>query len=284
MHIKDIPQKNTGDEYTAEECNAMVDGEIIRNENPTTTALPGIPVGSILNNKSVSEIFQTILYQELFGKITEPSYSFTITPSSTLQEVGAVINIVRTRDFSRGSINPQYQSESPYRSGPLIDYTETGSDNHTITLGIQSWTSRANYSKGVQPKGNYGSNTPGYLPLPEGFTDTVTRSITGVYPVYATTANIGLLTKQPLLSHGADIQVSMVAESGGKQTIRIPQEGGTITVLQQYNTLSGQWDNISLSSFTKTAIQVIVNGNTVDYWEYIHNGATIGARQLKFKV
>lgn len=252
-------------------------------ENTITSAtLAQLPAGSNVSGKNALEVLDLAINAELFPTLTAPSYSFSITPSG-LQEVGASISIAKTRTFNRGSISPQYQSESPYRAGTLIDYTETGVEGvYAVILGSQEWTSRANYNAGVQPKGSKGTNYQS--PLAAGSTAIVTRTITGVYPVYATTANIGLLTKQTLLAHGSDITVSMVAESGGKQTIRIPQAWGTIAVLQQYNTLSGQWDNISLSSFTKTAIQVIVNGNAVDYWEYVHNGATIGARQLKFKV
>lgn len=256
----------------------------------TSVSLAQLPAGSNVSGKNALEVLDLAINAELFqvaGGITAPSNTFTISPSG-LQEVGAVLTIVKTRAFNRGAISPQYQSATAFRSGELVDYTEVGNDGtHTVTLGLQSWTSKANYSEGTLIKGSKGTTAviAGVVnPLPAGSTAIVTRTITGVYPVYATTANIGLLTKQALLAHGADITVSMVAESGGKQTIRIPQAWGTITVLQQYNTLSGQWDNISLSSFTKTAIQVTVNGSMVDYWEYVHNVATIGARQLKFKV
>jgi hypothetical protein len=73
----------------------------------------------------------------------------------------------------------------------------------------------------------------------------------------------------------------LVSEDGThKQTVQIPQVWGTIGTLQQYNTLSGNWDNIDLATFTKTSI--IING--VDYWQYVYNGSTIGSRQLKFKL
>ena len=86
------------------------------------------------------------------------------------------------------------------------------------------------------------------------------------------------------------IQVSMVTESGGggqKQTVDIPQAWAPITGLQQFNTLSGTWDTLTgaagLVTFTtdNTATQV-VQGVTVNYTRYTHNGPTIGARQLRF--
>ena len=95
-----------------------------------------------------------------------------------------------------------------------------------------------------------------------------------------------MYTKLGLLEHGADIEVNeMVAETAvAKQSIRIPQAWGTITSLQQRNDISDKWDNIDLSTFTKTAVQLTINGSTVNYWEYTHNGATIGSRRLKFRL
>lgn len=258
----------------------------------TSAALSQLPAGSNISGKNALEVLDLAINAELFqvaGGITAPSNTFTITPSG-LQEVGAVLTIVKTRSFSRGAISPQYQSASAFRSGALIDYTEVGNDGtHTVTLGLQSWTSKANYSKGTLIIGSKGTTAviAGVVnPLPAGSTGVITRTITGVYPVYATTTNISIYTKLGLLEHGADIEVNeMVAETAGaKQSIRIPQAWGTITSLQQFNTLSGQWDNIDLSTFTKTAVQLTINGSTVNYWKYTHNGATIGSRRLKFRL
>ena len=81
------------------------------------------------------------------------------------------------------------------------------------------------------------------------------------------------------------IQVAMVAETGGnKQKIDIPVAWSTITGLQQFNTLSGQWDTISLSSFTVTSVTNTIQGNIVNYNRYTHNGSTIGGRSLRFLV
>ena len=253
----------------------------------TSVSLAQLPAGSNVSGKNALEVLDLAINAELFPTtLSAPTYSFSITPSG-LQEVGSTHFMGFTRTFNRGSITPQYQSESPYRAGTLIDYTETGHfgiEEYQILLGANTWTSRANYNAGVQPKGSKGTNYQS--PLPAGSTAIVTRTITGVYPVYATTANISLYTKLGLLAHGADIDVNkMVAETdGAKQSIRIPQAWGTIASLQQLNDLSGQWDNIDLSTFTKTAVQLTINGSTVNYWEYTHNGATIGSRRLKFRL
>ena len=271
---------------------SLVGKEVFPAGTITSTALALLPANSDISGKSALEVLDLAINAELFqtaAGITAPSNTFTISPSG-LQEVGTVLTIVKTRAFNRGAISPQYQSATAFRSGELVDYTEVGNDGtHTVTLGLQSWTSKANYSEGTLIKGSKGTTAviAGVVnPLPAGSTGVITRTITGVYPVYATTANISLYTKLGLLAHGADIDVNkMVAETAGaKQSIRIPQEWGTISSLQQLNELSGQWDNIDLSSFTKTAVQLTINGSTVNYWEYTHNGATIGSRRLKFRL
>jgi len=82
------------------------------------------------------------------------------------------------------------------------------------------------------------------------------------------------------------IEVSMVAEpnNSDKQEIDIPVAWSNITGLQQFNTLSGKWDNIPLTTFTTTPTTQTVQGASVAYTKYTHNGAKIGARQLRFIV
>jgi hypothetical protein len=219
-----------------------------------------------------------MLYPELWPTLTAPSSTFTITPNDTYQEVGAAITIAIEHDFKRGSISPAYGT-SGFRSGELIDYTETGTIGaYTVVLGDQSWTSQANYKEGEQPYGSKGTKYDDKLAA--GSTPVITRIITGVYPVYATTATITTLTKQALQAHGNDIIVSLVGEDGvNKQTVQITRVWGGIEIIQQYNTLSASWDDIDPATFTRTNIVI----NEVNYWQYVYNGSTIGSRQLKFK-
>jgi hypothetical protein len=152
-----------------------------------------------------------------------------------------------------------------------------------VVAGAQNWTGAVAYDAGVQPKGSNGTNYQ--TPLPAGTTGSVTRTITGVYPFFATTVSLTTLTKAALQAHGTQVTVAMVVEDGvNKQTLDIPTAWGAFTTLKQYNTLSGQYDTISISSFTRTTINKTINGNTVSYYSYAHNGSTIGARQLQWTV
>jgi len=261
---------------------------------------PNIPSGTTFSNKTFPEMMDLMLYPELDPTLTAPSNTFTISPSG-LREIGETITtITLSATFSKGSINPQYTSATPFRSGDpnTYVYTGTGTSNnastsltdtelvtsYTVLQGSNSWTGAVSYDAGPQPKTSKDNDYNS--PLPAGTTGVITRTITGVYPAFATTSAIGTLTKQSLQVMTTYIQVSMVAETGNgdKQTIDIPDAWSTITGLQQFNTLSGTWDSISLSSFTTSATTQTIQGNSVNYTKYAYNGSTIGARQLRFTV
>ena len=93
------------------------------------------------------------------------------------------------------------------------------------------------------------------------------------------------MTKQSLQGMTTNITVDVVTESGGggaKQKVDIPNAWSTITGVQQFNTLSGTFDTINLSTFTQSAVTQTIQGAVVNYTRFTHNGATIGARKLRF--
>ena len=260
---------------------------------------PNIPSGTTFANKTFPEMMDLMLYPELDPTLTNPSNTFTISPSG-LREIGETIaTITLSATFSKGSISPAYGTTG-FRSGDPNTYVYTGTgatDNastsltdtetvssYTVLSGANSWTGAVAYDAGPQPLTSKGNNFSS--PLSAGTTSAITRTITGVYPAFATTSAIGTLTKQSLQVMTTYIQVSMVAETGNgdKQTIDIPDAWSTITGLQQFNTLSNSWDSIALSTFTTSATTQTIQGNSVNYTKYAYNGSTIGARQLRFTV
>lgn len=264
----------------------------ITTSDPTAIAVGGVTAGTNLQGKSALEVIDIMLYPELFPTITEPSQTFTISPSATYQEVGTVLTVVElTGAFNRGAINPQYTAASPYRAGALLyhifngagmldpveTYPDYGVENYTIVLGANTWTCNTAYATGVQPKSSKGNNYS--TALIAGSTSTITQTITGVYPLYATVEAIATLSKLTLQAHGTAITVNMVAENGtDKQKIQVPTIWKTLVSIQQFNTLSGAWDTIDKTSFSGSTAPI----GGVTYTTYTHNGATIGARQLKF--
>lgn len=273
------------------------------NLQPSAIAVGGYPVGTTFNAQTVTQMFDGLFNPELFPNLTNPSSSFSLTQEG-MQEIGAVLPSLNfSASFSRGSISPAYGT-SGFRSGLPNQYIYTGvglstkalstlSDtntvsNYTVISGAQSWTGRVAYDVGEQPKSSKGNDFS--TPLAAGNTSSITRTITGVYPYFATTVGITTQTKQALASHAATyFQANVVAESGGdKQTVWLPAAFSTIVGIQFYNTVSSTWDWLggsktnSLLLFTVTNENLTINGSSVSYKKYMHNSATIGARQLRF--
>ena len=265
---------------------------------PGVGAFANIAAGSTFTNQTFTEMMNKMLYPTLNPALTNPSNGFTLAQSG-LKEINETTALSFSSTFNQGSINPQYTSASNKRSGlpNTYNYTGTGvssnassslSDSetvaaYTVLTGAQSWTGSVSFDAGVQPKNSGGGNFDS--PLSAGTTSAITRTITGVYPVFATTTSVATMTKQSLQVMTTNIIVDVVTESGAggqKQKIDIPDAWATIAGLQQFNTLSGTFDTINLATFTQTAVTQTIQGLVVNYTRYTHNGGQIGARQLKF--
>lgn len=277
--------------------------EIFHNMLPTEINVGGIAVNEVFDNQTMEQMWNRLLYPELFPILGAPSSTFTLTQAG-LQEVGALItslNFIST--FDRGTIAPPY-STSGFRSGLPSGYIYTGTglisnissllthsinvNNYTVVLGEQSWTSSVSYNGGEQPLSNKGNIYD--AALAPGQTTAISQTIVGVYPFFGTTINVNIQTKQPLSFPDAIYwQLDMVLEEGTlKQTAWFPSVFLPITGIQFFNTLSNSWEWItgdksqSLTTFTLTPVQLNINGSFVDYNVYAHVGTLIGERQLRF--
>jgi hypothetical protein len=290
--ILNIPDYSSGSGSTYSNATAMPQ------PFPGVGAFANIAAGTTFSNQTFTEMMNKMLYPTLNPTLTNPSSGFTLTQQG-LREINETISLNFNSTFNQGSINPQYTSASNKRSGlpNTYNYTGTGVSNnsstsltdtetvasYTVLSGVQSWSGSVSYDGGVQPKDSVGGNFGS--PLAAGTTSAIPRTITGVYPPFATTVSLTTMTKQSLQVMTTYIQVNMVTESGSagqKQKIDIPNAWATITGLQQFNTLSNTWDTISLSTFDQTAVTQTIQGLSVNYTRYRHNGSVIGARQLRF--
>lgn len=275
-------------------------GGFYTNPNPSVIGVGGIPPGTTFDNVTLSGFINSMLYPELFGTLTNPSVNFTANAAG-FREVGEQIpSLVFNTAFSRGSINPQYDSDEPFRSGLPSRFVYTGPGlvnknqttltdtqtitNYTVTAGPQNWTCRVEYDEGVQPIGNKGSEFN--APLPAGQTPPVSQTITGVYPVFATAGAIASADKQTLMAHNSMLEVELAQETGGnKQMVEFPLDAwDPISQIQQWNELTLQWGTINIASFTVSIVQHVIQGVTVDYRRYTHTGPGIGRRNLRFIV
>lgn len=278
----------------------------MKESGPTAIAVGGVSVGSTLYGKTAIEILDTMLYPELFPNypFIEPSVSLSLNLAN-LMEIGSVNNVTIAAEFDGGSITPQYQSASPYRSDSVISFTYSGpssfsttitdtsavQNSYTISAGNNSWGLSASYSAGVQPKTNKGYMF--HSPLPAGSTSMVSVNVIGVYPFFATSVASSTLTKQPLIPMDSQYsQVTLSAEtSSNKQKVEFPISWSTITGIQFFNTINNTWEWIggskanSILTFDKSGTsysKVYNTGLSTNYNSYSHNGAMIGSRQLRF--
>ena len=121
-----------------------------------------------------------------------------------------------------------------------------------------------------------GNGTPTTIESPE-------KTVGFVYPCYATTSVISTISKQALITSSSDLIVHVVAEGGtDKQIIDIPVSWDAITVIKQLNTLSGEYDTISMSEFTQSNVTHVIQTNTINYIRFTNNTTTTGLRSLKF--
>ena len=167
--------------------------------SPSTCTVGGIIAGTVLTGKTAFQLFEEILAPELFGTLTGPGTTASISPSGIF-EIGCTISSLSVcGTFSRGCINPQYCSLSQYRSGLPNAYNYSGHalsgtyactnlsivkaiSNYVVSGGTQTWQISTNYDCGVQPKGS--NNTDYCIPLLAGTTSTSSASICGILPWY----------------------------------------------------------------------------------------------------
>ncbi len=169
--------------------------------SPTTCTVGGLVSGTPIAGSSISDILESILVPTLNPTLTLPSLStFTISPTTTIYEVGAVATITGTANFSAGSINPQYPPTASscrsngsqcyvynYFGTPLESIVNSPSNiypfgSSPIGIGNNVISAKVCYCTGVQPYDSSGNvyNTP----LAAGVTNTFLRTITGVFPWY----------------------------------------------------------------------------------------------------
>ena len=266
----------------------------------------GIPAGTTvydLQGDSLRSILNDLLFPTQYPALTAPTAAISVAPSTLLYEVSANVNLTFTSTLNRGSINPQYIADSPYRSGlpnnfnfggtgpGLVDISSNSipyispSFDCSIRLGTWTWSVAIGYDSGVQPfdsKGNtYDSS------LSAGTVNSNTITITGVFPLFATTVDITTMTKQSLVSMSTSgpITLSMAAESGGnKQAFEVPDAwigaptNNPLTGIRTYNSVSGNYDYqggtaaSSLTYWPSSDSSENIQGYSVPYTRYTYNG------------
>ena len=291
---------------------AWVSTEPKVNIDEVYVAAGNITVGSKLENLTLQEFAERLLTKEINPVVTAPSASIAISGlAAGLQEIGTQATLSFTSTFNRGNVKKGWGDKATmnaYYSGLPTTYTYTGpslpSDpvsstaltdsqsaaDYVVVDGAQSWKVAVAYSAGdYQPVTNYGNNYSTKCAAGSKTSNTIT--ITGVYPVYATTANITTLTKQDLVNKGT-LTYTMAGETASdKWTVQYPASWGTIKGFKVAEADSNTFNYMgggkaeSLLQWVATDTTKDVNDNATDvaYKQYKFNGAMQGVMKLQME-
>lgn len=107
-----------------------------------------------------------------------------------------------------------------------------------------------------------------------------TLNVTGVYPYYTNKANITAFAKLPLTTNKT-LDVTFVAETASnKHIFKLPSKFN-VTKITLLNTLSGKYEDYSVSRFSVTTETINVQGTNVQYKVYTRNDGTNGSSSFK---
>lgn len=107
-----------------------------------------------------------------------------------------------------------------------------------------------------------------------------TLNVTGVYPYYTNKDNITAFSKLALTTNKI-LDVTFVAETASnKHAFKIPAKFN-VTKITLLNTLSGKYEDYSVSRFSVTTETINVQGTDVQYKVYTRNDGTNGSSSFK---
>ena len=91
------------------ESTASGGSTVYTESGATTCTVGGLSAGTVVYNCTLDCVLQTILNPTINPTLTNPSISsFTLSPSTTLYEVGTDVDVCGVTAFDPGSIDPVY--------------------------------------------------------------------------------------------------------------------------------------------------------------------------------
>lgn len=237
---------------------------------------------------SLEQIFRDMLNPVAYPVLTNPSVSLAGSGNKLL-EAGATLAVTITATFSRGSINPAYDT-SGYRSGAVQGYTlNNGTEqagntwSETVNANNKTFKCSARYAAGEQPKDSKGNDYNS--PLPAGSVESGTVSYDFVDAMWANTSNIATVAKLSLVAKSTKQRdMTFPAQTAANPEVFDIPASWTVTAVQVKNDLSGAWEDAS-SQFTVTdTAHDNAGGVSTAYKRYTFNmGIGTGSRQIRVK-
>ena len=283
-------------------------------ELTTPTKHGGLAAGvsvSALKEKTLSQLFDDILFEEIQPTVKAPSCS--ISPKGSwanngIYEVGAAAPSNAETDFDisfdRGTCTVVGQP-TKYRAG-----TETSRDvklgssalqpSSKITLGTMTYNLTVNHGEGdtlLTSKGNKATVSPNPL---TASSVSATCAIYGTYPYFCNGASASTNAQDSSLPGSVTpntrlplqkwtdtlIGAKFASESTtGTRLEFIFPKAKNVTKVEFLNTVSGKWEVFGADKYTTSAAeQQNIQGVQVDYMKLTTTGSMSGALQLRFTV
>lgn len=274
----------------------------------TPEAHGGLPAGSKvsdLKKKTLSELFDAILFPVIQPTVTPPSASITPKDSwkaNGVYEVGAAAPQTAnfTTGFNKGKATVPGQPTLD-RAGEQtsLKITHNGSESlpATVTAGAMEYVVTVEYGQGTELKDSHGNKaTTDPNPLPAGSVTSKT-TIYGVYPFFCNGASASDSqpdtnfpnsftpnTKLPLVAPSDNIIGMKFASEVTHETHMefLFPKSRTISKVEFYNTAFNKWDVVNAGRYEITdAGQQNINGTMVDYSKLTTKGSFVGALQYR---
>lgn len=265
------------------------------------TAVGGIAKGTTvedLEGMSYAEIIDALLFPTVYPTFTNPSATIKLSNYSTPQEVGAAAptdsNFSTSYNAGAITLNDVKQANrgGAQDSANSFIYVNGNAENKTlpttVALGDTTYTYRAAFAEGPQPKDNKGNDYDS--PLIAGYVDSSSAAtINGTYPWYASTSTATAqnpVIKQTLVAWkataGSMSTGNFTLQPSGTlaQVFKLPRQ---IKTLQMLNTVSGAMETIGTTDYTETTETITIGSTNVTYYVYTYNGSTRGEVTLLAK-
>ena len=255
----------------------------------TVSAFGGIAAGTTvadLKSKTLSQVFDELIFPTVQPTIgSQPSASLTLKSgfsSKGVYEVGAAApqdptNF--TKSSSRGAINIAGKKTQDYAGEVTAQVLYYGSSESNTTLpteipeGETVYNYKVTFAAGPQPLDSKGGNATSISKY-SGGSATGKATINGVYPLFGSTGANNALVKLALTT-ASEFTFTAPGEVGSTERhgFKLPAKY-TVTEVQWYNNLGGEWVTLPLSNFTETTANETVQGKQVSYKTYRRNEAS----------
>lgn len=299
------------DSKQADDIDTIDEYQTALGELAMPNSVGGIPAGttaSKLKDRTFTQLFDDLLFPTINPSIkTQPSASLSINPTATLVEIGTVQTYAFTATLNRG----QYELNGTVVSGkfPASNATNfkvertagttvtigtegAGSNNsysvsdadYEVPAGTTSYKVTVTYGDGDIPLDNKGNEYPSAQG--KAGVKTNTKSITGVYPFFATTSNLTTKTKQALTSANS-VEYTLVGEtdddvsSGRRQSAWFPATKN-VSKLEIYLSAFNSWNDLPVSNLTSSEEVIQVQGKDVNYKKWSFNTAKADSSKYRF--